>query len=103
MTLEHYPGMTDAEMTRIAADATARWPIDDGLLAHRYGTLRPGDPIVLVIAAARHRADAFAAVEAMMDRLKTEAAFWKKELYSDASENWVDAEQADTDRAARWE
>jgi molybdopterin synthase catalytic subunit len=103
MTLEHYPGMTEAELTRIEADAHARWPLAASLIVHRIGTLRPGDAIVLVVAASAHRHAAFEAAAFLMDYLKTRAPFWKKEIATDGSGGWVDARDTDTTAEQRWQ
>ncbi len=103
LELEHYPGMAEAEIERIAGLAAARWPLDALTVIHRHGMMRPGDVIVLVIAASSHRAAAFAACEFVMDFLKTSAPFWKKEERRDgASTGWVAAKDADDSAAARW-
>jgi molybdopterin synthase catalytic subunit len=101
MTLEHYPGMAEAEIARHVAEAEARWPLLRVTVIHRYGRLAPGDNIVLVAAAASHRGDAFAAAEFLMDYLKTRAPFWKKEERADGPA-WVDAKSADDSAADRW-
>ncbi len=101
MTLEHYPGMAQREFENLAREARARWTLDGLLIIHRYGTLRPPEPIVLVATASAHRADAFAACEFLMDWLKTKAPFWKKEAL-DSGETWVAAGADDTARADRW-
>ena len=90
--------MTEAELARIEADAQVRWPLAGTLIVHRVGELRPGDNIVLVIAASRHRQAAFEAAAFLMDYLKTRAPFWKKETGADGVARWVDAR--DTDEAA---
>ena len=102
MTLEHYPGMTEAELVRVESEAKARWPLQASLIVHRYGALKPGDNIVLVITASAHREAAFAAAEFLMDYLKTRAPFWKKEA-KPGGDRWVDARESDDDAAARWE
>ena len=102
MTLEHYPGMTEAELARVEAEAQARWPLDASLIVHRYGELKPGDNIVLVVTASRHRHAAFEAAEFLMDFLKTRAPFWKKETAVDGSGGWVDARESDDAAFARW-
>lgn len=102
MTLEHYPGMTEAELSRIEADACERFKLSASLIVHRVGELRPGDNIVLVIACAPHRQDAFAGAEYLMDYLKTRAPFWKKETLADGSAQWVDARESDEAAAATW-
>ena len=79
MTLEHYPGMTEAELSRIEQEAQARWPLQASLIVHRVGTLAPGDNIVLVVTASEHRDAAFDAAKFLMDYLKTGAPFWKRE------------------------
>lgn len=101
MTLEHYPGMTEKALAEIVAEAKRRWTIDEALVIHRIGTLRPTDQIVLVITASAHRGDAFAACEFIMDFLKTRAPFWKKEQTSEGA-RWVDARESDENAANRW-
>ena len=103
MTLEHYPGMTEAELARVEADANARWPLQASLIIHRVGTLLPGEGIVLVVAASPHRQAAFDAASFLMDYLKTRAPFWKKETALDGSGDWVDARESDDQALARWE
>jgi molybdopterin synthase catalytic subunit len=102
MTLEHYPGMTEEELTRVEAEAAARWPLQASLIVHRIGTLRPGDNIVLVVTASAHRQAAFDAAAFLMDYLKTRAPFWKKELDADGQERWVEERRSDDDAAERW-
>lgn len=102
MELEHYPGMTEAELARVEAEALARWPLDASLIVHRYGLLRPGDNIVLVVTASRHRQAAFEAAEFLMDFLKSRATFWKKETGVDGAGTWVDARESDETALARW-
>ena len=101
MTLEHYPGMTEKALEDIVAQARSRWDIMDVRVIHRYGPLKPGDRIVLVVVAGAHRGEAFAACEFIMDYLKTRAPFWKKETTA-AGERWVDAREADDAAAERW-
>ncbi len=101
MTLEHYPGMTEAELARIAAKAETRWPLAGCTIIHRYGTLMPGDNIVLVITASAHRKAAFEAAEFLMDFLKSQAPFWKKED-TGGETKWVDAKDSDTSALDRW-
>jgi len=101
MTLEHYPGMTEKALASICEQARARWNLLETLVIHRVGTLRPTDQIVLVVAASAHRGEAFAACEFIMDYLKTEAPFWKKEA-TPQGERWVEARSADDEAAARW-
>lgn len=103
MTLEHYPGMTEAELARVEAEAVARWPLAASLIIHRFGTLQPGDNIVLVITASAHRQAAFQAAEFLMDYLKSRAPFWKKEEGTDGRGDWVDARESDDDAIARWQ
>lgn len=101
MTLEHYPGMTEKELARIEAEARDRWPLDDALIIHRYGTLDPGDRIVLVAATSAHRDAAFDACHFLIDWLKTQAPFWKIEDTGD-KRHWVEAKESDDAAAARW-
>jgi len=101
MTLEHYPGMTEKALAALAAEANARWALLDVTVIHRVGHLLPGDPIVLVAVAGQHRGEAFAACEFIMDYLKTQAPFWKKEETADG-ERWVEARASDDAAAARW-
>ncbi len=102
LTLEHYPGMTERALQDICAQARARWKLIDLLVVHRVGKLKPTDPIVLVVVTSAHRGDAFAACEFVMDYLKTEAPFWKKEV-TPAGERWVDARASDDEARQRWE
>jgi len=102
MTLEHYPGMTERALEDICDEALGRWDLLDLRVVHRVGVLEPGDPIVLVAVSSAHRGEAFAACEFVMDYLKTQAPFWKKEETSEGS-RWVDARSSDDDAAARWE
>ena len=102
LELEHYPGMTQAAMAAIAGEAAARWSLLGCTLIHRVGKLRPGATIVLVLAAAAHRAAALEAVAFLIDWLKTRAPFWKRELLRDGTCRWVDARAADDEAAARW-
>lgn len=101
MTLEHYPGMTEKALEAIVEQSKARWDIYDVLIVHRVGTLRPTDPIVLAVVTSAHRGEAFAACEFVMDYLKTEAPFWKKEA-TPAGSRWVDARDSDEAARARW-
>lgn len=103
LELEHYPGMAEAEMTRICSEASQRWPLTGITAIHRFGKIRPGENIVLVIAASAHRKAAFEAASFVMDFLKTRAPFWKKEWYADGGEGeWVAAKDADDSAAERW-
>lgn len=103
LELEHYPGMAEAEIGRVADEALARWPLQGLTVIHRFGRILPGEQIVLVVAAGRRRADAFGAAEFLMDFLKTRAPFWKKERRAGgAPGEWVDAKAEDDAAAARW-
>jgi molybdopterin synthase catalytic subunit len=102
MSLEHYPGMTERELERIEADAHARWPLLATLIVHRVGPLKPGENIVLVIAVSKHRHAAFDAASFLMDYLKTDAPFWKKETGADGVGQWVDARESDDAARERW-
>ena len=101
MTLEHYPGMTERAIENICREAAERWEVLDARVVHRVGTLRPTDPIVIVVVASGHRGDAFAACQFIMDFLKTRAPFWKKERTA-GGERWVAARASDDEAAARW-
>lgn len=101
MTLEHYPGMTEKALSKLVDDANARWALLDVTVIHRIGRLLPGDPIVLVAVASAHRGEAFAACEFIMDFLKTQAPFWKKEETPEGA-RWVEARESDDAAAARW-
>ena len=102
MTLEHYPGMTEKSLRRIADEVMARWPVFDLCIIHRIGRLRPTDQIVLVVVGSAHRGEAFAACEFIMDYLKTAAPFWKKEQ-TPSGACWVDAKSSDDAARARWD
>jgi molybdopterin synthase catalytic subunit len=102
MTLEHYPGMTEKALAAVVDDACSRWTLLDVTVIHRVGRLLPGDPIVLVAVASQHRGEAFDACEFIMDYLKTQAPFWKKEETTEG-ERWVDARASDDAAAARWQ
>ena len=101
MTLEHYPGMTEAALAEIEGEARKRWPLQDVLIIHRFGKLMPGEDIVLVITAAANREAAFQACQFLMDWLKTKAPFWKLEEGT-SGKHWVDAKQTDDAAATRW-
>jgi len=101
MTLEHYPGMTEEELTAIEAEANKRWKLEASLIVHRHGKLLPGERIVLVVTAAAHRAAAFAANEFLVDWLKTKAPFWKQEETPQGA-RWVEAQDSDDQAAKRW-
>ena len=101
LTLEHYPGMAEAEIMRHANEAMARWPLQGLTVIHRFGRITPGENIVLVVTASSHRQAAFEAAEFLMDYLKTSAPFWKREEGADRG-NWVEARAHDDAAAARW-
>lgn len=101
MEIEHYPGMTEKALQKIAAKAMDRWPLSDCLIIHRHGSLRPGDQIMMVATASRHRAAAFEAAAFLMDYLKSRAPFWKKEFTSDGAE-WVESRAEDETALDRW-
>ena len=101
MTLEHYPGMTEAEISRIEDEARARWPLLDVTVVHRVGRLLAGEQIVLVAVSSAHRQSAFDAAQYMMDFLKTDAPFWKAEDRGNQV-SWVEARQSDNDAHAKW-
>ncbi len=101
LTLEHYPGMAEAEIGRHAGAAAARWPLTGLTIIHRVGRITPGENIVLVVTASAHRGAAFHAAEFLMDYLKTQAPFWKREETGDGG-GWVEARHQDDDAAARW-
>lgn len=101
MEIEHYPGMTEKALSKIAEEAQSRWNLGDVLVIHRHGTLRPGDMIMMVATAAPHRVDAFAAAEFLMDYLKSRAPFWKQEFTADGGA-WVAAKDEDEDALNRW-
>lgn len=104
LELEHYPGMAEAEIARVAEEAAQRWPLAGLVAIHRYGLIAPGGQIVLVIAASAHRRAAFEAAEFLMDYLKTRAPFWKREhLVDGTTGGWVEAKDADDAAAQRWE
>ena len=102
MTLEHYPGMTEKALEGIAMRASERWQVIDLAIIHRIGVLKPADQIVLVMVASAHRGDAFSACEFIMDYLKTEAPFWKKED-SGQGEKWVEARKSDRLAQEKWD
>ena len=103
LELEHYPGMAEAEIGRIAIDAAERWPLLGLTIIHRIGLIRPGENIVLVAAASTHRQAAFHAAEFLMDYMKSRAPFWKKEHLADGSSgSWVEARETDEEAVARW-
>ena len=103
LELEHYPGMAEAEIARIAQEAERRWPLLGLTVIHRVGKIRPGEGIVLVLAASAHRRAAFEAAEFLMDYLKTRAPFWKREHLRDGTTGgWVEAKSQDEEATGRW-
>ena len=103
LELEHYPGMAEAEIARMAEEATSRWPLLGLTVIHRHGKIEAGGNIVLVVTTSSHRAAAFAAAEFLMDYLKTRAPFWKKEHFADdRTGGWVEAKDIDDTAAERW-
>ena len=104
LELEHYPGMAEEEISRSANEACQRWPLDGLCVIHRYGVIKPGEQIVLVIATSSHRDAAFDGARYVMDFLKTNAPFWKKEHRVDGKKGeWVDAKESDNAAKKRWE
>ena len=101
LTLEHYPGMTESALSAIETQASARWTLIDSLIIHRVGTLKPLEQIVLVAVLSAHRTEAFKACEFIMDYLKTQAPFWKKEI-TPTGERWLDAKLSDDAAVLRW-
>jgi len=101
MVIEHYPGMTEKALEKIAAEAMARWSLADAFILHRHGEMGAGETIMMVCTAARHRGDAFSAAEFLMDYLKSRAPFWKKEITADGA-GWVAARDEDEDALSRW-
>ena len=102
MTLEHYPGMTEKQLSRLEAEARERWDLQDVLIIHRYGTLNPGDRIVLVVTASAHREASLESCQFLIDWLKTEAPFWKLEQTPDGGGHWVAARDSDTAATDKW-
>jgi molybdopterin synthase catalytic subunit len=103
LELEHYPGMAEKELERIAQEARGRWPIQGVVIVHRYGVIRPGERIVLVATSAHHRSEAFCAAEFIMDFLKTSAPFWKRQHLGDgAGGGWVEAKASDDEATEKW-
>ena len=103
LELEHYPGMAEAEVARVATEAAERWPLLGLTVIHRHGLIRPGEQIVFAATASEHRDAAFAAASFLMDYLKTRAPFWKREHLADGTLGpWVDAKAADDTAADRW-
>ncbi len=103
LEIEHYPGMAEEEIGRVVAQALARWPLEGVVVVHRHGRIAPGEPIVLVVTASRHRSEAFAAASFLMDFLKTQAPFWKKQAPAAGAEGgWVGAKAEDDAAAEKW-
>jgi molybdopterin synthase catalytic subunit len=102
LEIEHYPGMAEEEIHRVAVEAASRWPLEGIAAIHRFGLIRPGEPIVLVVTASGHRAEAFAAAAFLMDYLKTEAPFWKKQHLIGGTGGWVEAKAEDETAAQKW-
>ena len=103
LELEHYPGMAEGEIARVAEEASSRWPLLGLTVIHRFGLIRPGGQIVLVLATSGHREAAFAAAEFLMDFLKTRAPFWKREHLAEGGQGpWVEASASDDRAAERW-
>lgn len=102
LRLDHYPGMTERALTRIAGDAANRWPLLGLIVIHRHGTLTPGERIVFVGTAARHRGAALEACAFLIDWLKTKAPFWKQEQFADGTTKWVEPRASDDAAASRW-
>ena len=102
MEIEHYPGMTEKALAGIADQAMTRWSLADAFILHRFGRMTQSETIMMVATAARHRGDAFAAAEFLMDYLKSRAPFWKREITPDGA-TWVAARDEDEDALARWQ
>lgn len=102
LELEHYPGYTESEIAKIRNEAASRWPGTESLVIHRYGPLQPGDPIVFVAVASAHRKAAFEAATFLMDYLKTQAPFWKKEIRGDKAV-WIEPKDSDYTAQESWE
>ena len=101
MTLEHYPGMTEKQLSRLEAEARERWDLQDVLIIHRYGTLNPGDRIVLVVTASAHREASLESCQFLIDWLKTKAPFWKLEDRESGAQ-WVESRSEDSVAADKW-
>ncbi len=102
MIIEHYPAMTERAIAAIVEEARDRWSLSDALVIHRHGVLRAGDTIMMVATSSKHRADAFAAADFLMDYLKSRAPFWKKEVTA-KGEDWVESKAEDEDALTRWD
>ena len=103
LELEAYPGFTEKQIAHIEADARARFDVIDTLVIHRYGRMNPGEAIVLVAALGKHRREALEAVDYLMDRLKTEAPFWKREVHADGEAIWIEPRKDDHAARSRWD
>ena len=104
LEIEHYPGMAEKRIKEIVDDAASRWSLNGATVIHRFGTIKVGEQIVLVVTASPHRREAFDAANFIMDFLKTEAPFWKKEhLVDGTSQNWVEAKDADLHTQEKWQ
>ena len=101
ITIEHYPGMAEKAIAKIVDEAANRWSLGDVLVIHRYGCLAPGDIIMMVATASKHRKNAFEAAEYLMDYLKSRAPFWKKEV-TDRSQDWITSKLEDETMLKRW-
>ncbi|MDB5510440.1 MAG: molybdopterin synthase catalytic subunit [Hyphomicrobiales bacterium] len=103
LELEHYPGMAERELERIVAQAEERWSVQGIVVIHRYGAIKPGERIVMVAVSSLHRGEAFCAAEFLMDYLKTQAPFWKRQKLADGtSGGWVEGKEADDEAAEKW-
>jgi molybdopterin synthase catalytic subunit len=102
LVLEHYPGMTERAIGRIVEQAQARWPLTGCTVIHRVGRILPGEGIVLVLTASAHRAAALESCAFLIDWLKTQAPFWKREEFAEGSHRWVEARAEDDEAVARW-
>lgn len=102
LELEHYPGMTEKALEKIRLEAHERWKLESSVIIHRVGKMYPCDQIVLVAVSSRHRENAFHAAHFIMDYLKTNAPFWKKETLPDGQKRWVDARVSDKEAEAKW-
>jgi molybdopterin synthase catalytic subunit len=103
LEIEHYPGMAEDEITRVAREAASRWPLEGIVAIHRYGLIKPGEPIVLAVTTSTHRREAFAAASFLMDYLKTEAPFWKKQhIAGKGPGDWVEAKAQDQAATQKW-
>jgi molybdopterin synthase catalytic subunit len=103
LEIEHYPGMAETEILAVVEEARTRWPLEGITIVHRYGRIKPGEPIVLVVTTSLHRTEAFEAAAFLMDYLKTRAPFWKRQHLIDQSDGgWVAAKEQDDAAAQRW-